>query len=391
MKINIGVFFGGQSVEHEISVISALQAIKAFDTEKYEIIPIYISKSGVWYSGEELLNIENFKNISNLLEKSEEIYFTPEHNDFTLYSKSKSFWKQKKKLRKLDIAFPILHGTNGEDGALQGIFELKGIPYVGCDVLASAIGMDKIIMKMILKESNIQITDYVWFTDKEWHNNNKEILSKIDKIGYPTIVKPSNLGSSVGISKVNNPDELSDAIDHAGSFSNRLLVEKLVPNLKEINCSVLGDNEEQTISVLEEPVGGKDILSYEDKYMSKGSSSKGMSGTKRIIPANISDELTKEIQELARQTFKVLSSSGVARIDFLIDNETKQVYVNEINTIPGSLSFYLWEATDMKYKELLDNLIQLALKRQREKQNLMQSYEQNIFNIDMNSLKQGKA
>jgi len=388
MKIKIAVFFGGQSVEHEISVVSALQTIEAFDKQKFEIIPIYISKEGVWYSGIELLNIENYKNIKNLLKITDEVYINPRLNDFSVYKKKKSFLKKSEEI-KFDIAFPVLHGTNGEDGALQGLFELKGVPYVGCNVLASAVGMDKIIMKKVLKESNILVTDYTWFTDKDWHYKKAEILKNIEEIGYPVIVKPANLGSSVGISKAKNEEELVDAVDNASNFSHRLLVEKIVPNLKEINCSVLGDSEEQHASVCEEPVMSGEILSYQDKYVTKSGSSKGMSSTKRIIPANISDELTKKIQALAKETFKTLASSGVARIDFLIDTKTEQVFVNEINTIPGSLSFYLWEATDKKFAELLNNLVDLALKRQREKENLTLSYDGNIFNLDMNSLKLG--
>ena len=388
MKIKIAVFFGGQSVEHEISVVSALQTIEAFDKQKYDIIPVYISKDGAWYSGENLLNVENYKNIKTLLEKTDEVFINPKLNDFTIQKKKKSFLKKSEEII-FDIAFPVLHGTNGEDGALQGLFELKGVPYVGCNVLASAVGMDKIIMKKVLNESGILVTDYTWFTDKDWHYNKDDIVGKIEKLGYPVIVKPANLGSSVGISKAKNLEELKDAVDNAANFSHRLLVEKIVPNLKEINCSVLGDSEEQHASVCEEPVMSGDILSYQDKYVTKSGSSKGMNSTKRIIPADISNKLTTEIQELAKNTFKTLASSGVARIDFLINTETEQVFVNEINTIPGSLSFYLWEATDMKFAELLNKLVEIALKRKRERENLMLSYDGNIFNLDMNSLKLG--
>jgi len=387
MKTNIGVIFGGRSVEHEISVISALQTINEIDKEKYKITPIYITKEGEWFTGSDLLYINNYKNIKTLLKSCVKIFIDQHSNNFSLYRKT--FWKRKP-IYEFDIVFPILHGTNGEDGSLQGFLELKNIPYVGSNVLSSAIGMDKVVMKMVLKESGLPIVDYFWFYDKEWHNNKQQITQKAEKIGFPLIIKPSNLGSSVGISTAKNKDELETAIELAGEFSNRILVEKLVSDLQEINCSVIGDTEKQKASVCEEPLKSGDILSYNDKYTSKSGNSKGMSSTKRQIPANITPELTNEIQELAKQTFKVLNSSGVARIDFLINKIDSKVYVNEINTIPGSLSFYLWEATNMDFKTLTNELIELALKQSREKENYMVTYNQNIFSLNTNSLKFGK-
>ncbi|MDB5089743.1 MAG: D-alanine--D-alanine ligase [Mucilaginibacter sp.] len=390
MKINIGVIFGGRSVEHEISVISAQQAISAFDKNSYDITPIYITKTGKWYTGDALLNVDNYKNTDTLLAQCTEIYLSPTYGDFTINAVQSSIWKSKT-LGKIDIAFPIIHGTNGEDGSLQGLLELKGIPYVGCDVLSSAIGMDKIMMKMVLKESKLPVVDYTWFTDRSWHMDKEAILENINKIGFPVIVKPSNLGSSVGVSKAADEAQLVDAVELAGSFSNRILVERMVVDLKEINCSVLGDSANQTASVCEEPLGAGDILSYKDKYITKGSSSKGMTSTKRQIPANISTEQATLIQDLAKETFRILSCSGVSRIDFLVDKKDNKVYVNEINTIPGSLSFYLWEATDKNFGQLLKTLIDVALKRQRERDNLVVSYGENIFNMSAGLSKSGKS
>ena len=390
MKINIGVIFGGRSVEHEISVISAQQAINAFDKNSYDITPIYITKTGKWYTGDALLNVDNYKNTDTLLAQCTEIYLSPTYGDFTINAVQSSIWKSKT-LGKIDIAFPIIHGTNGEDGSLQGLLELKGIPYVGCDVLSSAIGMDKIMMKMVLKESKLPVVDYTWFTDRSWHMDKEAILENINKIGFPVIVKPSNLGSSVGVSKAADEAQLIDAVELAGSFSNRILVERMVVDLKEINCSVLGDSANQTASVCEEPLGAGDILSYKDKYITKGSSSKGMTSTKRQIPANISKEQATLIQDLAKETFRILSCSGVSRIDFLVDKKDNKVYVNEINTIPGSLSFYLWEATDKNFGQLLKTLIDVALKRQRERDNLVVSYGENIFNMSAGLSKSGKS
>ncbi|MEP6614199.1 MAG: D-alanine--D-alanine ligase family protein, partial [Mucilaginibacter sp.] len=306
----------------------------------------------------------------------------PTFGDFTINAVQSSIWKSRE-LGKIDIAFPIIHGTNGEDGSLQGLLELKGIPYVGCDVLSSAIGMDKIMMKMVLKESKLPVVDYTWFTDRSWHMDKDAIIEDIKKIGFPVIVKPSNLGSSVGVSKAVDEAALIEAVELAGRFSSRILVERMVVDLKEINCSVLGDSANQTASVCEEPLGAGDILSYKDKYVSntKGGSSKGMTSTKRQIPANIPKEQTQLIQELARETFRILSCSGVSRIDFLVDKKDNKVYVNEINTIPGSLSFYLWDATDKNFAQLLKTLIDVALKRQRERDNLVVSYGENIFSM----------
>ena len=390
MKINIGVIFGGRSVEHEISVISAQQAISAFDKNSYDITPIYITKTGKWYTGDALLNVDNYKNTDTLLAQCTEIYLSPTYGDFTINAVQSSIWKSKT-LGKIDIAFPIIHGTNGEDGSLQGLLELKGIPYVGCDVLSSAVGMDKIMMKMVLKESKLPVVDYTWFTDRSWHMDQQAIIENINKIGFPVIVKPSNLGSSVGVSKAADEAQLIEAVELAGRFSSRILVERMVTDLKEINCSVLGDSANQTASVCEEPLGAGDILSYKDKYITKGSSSKGMTSTKRQIPANIPEEQAALIQDLAKETFRILSCSGVSRIDFLVDKKDNKVYVNEINTIPGSLSFYLWEATGKNFGQLLKDLIDIALKRQRERDNLVVSYGENIFNMSAGLSKSGKS
>ncbi|QGY46845.1 D-alanine--D-alanine ligase [Maribellus comscasis] len=388
MKTNIGVVFGGRSVEHEISVISALQAINAIDKNKYNVIPIYINKAGKWLTGDVLLEVETYKSEEKINKECTEIIIDTHSNNFNLYKKT--LWSLKL-IASVDVVFPVIHGSNGEDGTLQGFLELKNIPYVGSNVLSSSTGMDKIVMKMILKESGLPVVDYLWFYDKEWHTNKQEILKKINKLAYPLIVKPSNLGSSVGITTAKNEEELESAVELAGEFSNRILVEKLVSDLQEINCSVIGNSDKQNASVCEEPLKSGDILSYNDKYTTKGGNSKGMSSAKRQIPAQIAPELTKQIQELAKQTFKVLNSGGVARIDFLINKKDNTVYVNEINSIPGSLSFYLWEASDMDFAMLTSELIELALKQNREKENYMVSYNQNIFSLNTNSLKLGKG
>ncbi|PIE86067.1 MAG: D-alanine--D-alanine ligase [Bacteroidia bacterium] len=388
MKTKVGVFFGGRSVEHEISVVSALQAIFALDTKQYEAVPIYITKDGKWYTGNELLVIDNYKNIQELLKKCKQVYMLPEFGNFQLYKTTVGLF-EKNTVTAIDVAFPVLHGTFGEDGSIQGLFELIGIPYVGCDVLSSAAGMDKIAMKQILKSNAIPVVNYVWFYEKEWYQQRDQILCKIQEIGFPVIVKPANLGSSVGISTATNQEELIDAIDLAGNFAKKILVEKMISQMREINCSVLGDTEEAIPSVCEEPLKSGDILSYTDKYLSKGSSDKGMSGTQRKIPADLPKQTAEEIQQLALSTFKVLGCTGVSRVDLLIDKQNNEIFVNEINTIPGSLSFYLWEATDKTFTQLNNKLIELALKRNRERENLTISYDANIFSMGGTSLKLG--
>ena len=381
MKIQVAVFFGGRSVEHEISVISALQAIHAFNADKYAVTPVYISKQGKWYSGDALLKVENYKDIPALLRKCDEVYFMPGYGNNKLYKAGRGLFGSHV-VATIDVVCPVLHGTNGEDGSFQGIVEMTGLPFVGCDVLASANGMDKITMKMILRESGIPVVDYVWFTDKQWRAQRDALVAQVEqKLGYPVIVKPGNLGSSVGISHADDREGLIRAVEQAGHFSTRLIVEKMVQELREINCAVMGDADDNRTTVCEEPLRSGEILSYEDKYMGGGKSSKGMQSTQRRIPADLSPEVSDRIRSLTSETFRVLSCSGVARVDFMIDNATGAVYVNEINTIPGSLSFYLWEATGVKFDELMDRLVGIALKRHREAELKTVSYDQNIFNL----------
>lgn len=381
MKIKVGVFFGGKTVEHEVSIISALQAVNAFDKEKYEIIPIYITKENKMYVGDEIGEVESYKKIDELIKKSKEVILVSEDQrlNIVLYP-IKKFGKSI--YNTIDVAFPIVHGTNVEDGTFQGYLRHLGIPFVGCDVLASATGMDKYVMKTILKESGIPVLDCCRLNDIQYGDNPEEAYNKIEeKLNYPVIVKPANLGSSVGIKIAKDKEELVEALEYAFQFARQVIVEQAIISLKEVNCAVLGDYEEAKASECEEPVTSDEILSYEDKYLSgeKTSGSKGMSGTKRILPANISEELREEIREMAVKTFQALDCNGVSRIDFLIDTKKNKVWVNEINTIPGSLSFYLWESLGITYDELLDEMIGLALKRSRVEQRIVYSFDSNIL------------
>ncbi len=383
MKTNVAVFFGGRSVEHEISVISALQAIHTFNVERYNIVPIYISKQGRWYTGNDLLDIRNYKDMKGLTNKCTEVFMRPEYGDYNLYKAETSmFSKRNTIIEELHVAIPVLHGTNGEDGIFEGLLETIGIPFAGCNTLSSANGMDKITMKMILKECNIPVVDYVWFTDRQWFNEREQLIAKIEeKIGYPVIVKPANLGSSVGIGKASNREELIEKVNHAEKFSQRIIVEDMIEQLQEINCSVLGDADEHESSVCEEPIKTGDFLSYEDKYMGGSKSAKGMQASEKRIPADLPVEISEKIRHMAGETFRVLSCHGVSRIDVMIDRKDNSIYVNEINTIPGSLSFYLWEATGISFEKLMDRLVELAFKRKRLTDQKTFTYDQNIFSL----------
>ncbi len=380
MKINVGVVFGGRSVENEISVITANQAMAAMDREKYDITPIYITKEGKWYTGEALFNVANYRDTKKLLSMCEEVYMRPIYGDTNLYRCNKGLF-QKAAVAKLDVILPALHGTNCEDGTFQGVMEFSGIPYTGCNTLASANGMDKITMKMILKECGIPVIDYCWFSDKEWDDKKESTIANVEsKLGYPVIVKPANSGSSVGIRAAHNRDEFMEAVDHAISFTSRIIIEKYVQELKEVNCAVLGNYYECEASVCEVPVRSGEILSYQDKYMNGGGKqSQGMQSTVREIPANLPKESTDFIQKAACDTFRALSCDGVARIDFIIDEATGKIFVNEINTIPGSLSFYLWEYSGYNFGTLVDKLIDIAFRRKQDASFKAVNYGGNIF------------
>ena len=398
MKIKVGVFFGGKSVEHEISVITMSQAISSLNPDKYEIVPIYISKQGVMYTGEDLLDLYSFKDMDVLLKRCYKVCVVNDGKGVKVMRCPAPFIGRRV-LNTIDVAFPIVHGTNVEDGTMAGFLNLLDIPYVGPDIMASSIGMDKILMKKVLKESGLPVVDYVSFFSMEYIKDEEKIQKEIkEKLRFPVIVKPGNLGSSVGIKKANNESELVEAIEFAMEFSDRIIVENAVENLKEINCSVIGNIVDSETSVCEEPFFSDEILSYADKYMGGSKSNKGVGikgGAKGIagakaggkgmavsdkkLPADISDEKRDEIQKLTKETFKVLGCSGVARVDFLMDKKPEKVYVNEINTIPGALSYYLWEATGKSFEKELDELIDIALKRHREREKLTFSYDQNIL------------
>ena len=385
MKINVAVLFGGKSVEHEVSVISAVQAMANIDQEKYEVIPVYITKSNEFWYGPNLRDMEAYKDIPALLKTCRRVNFVVRGPKTYLETEHTSLFAKKSSCL-IDVAFPIVHGTNVEDGALQGFLETMNLPYVGPDVLASAVGMDKYTMKVMLKHGGFPVLPGLRFSSSDQD-------SIVEQVGeafpYPVIVKPVNLGSSVGISKADNAQELRDSLDLAFSFAKYALVEPAVQNLREINCSVLGDADSAEASECEEPVMTDAILSYEDKYVSSGGSgkfgksggggSKGMASLKRRIPADITPEQRDYIRTLAVDAFRYLDLAGVTRVDFLMDQVSGEIWINEVNTIPGSLAFYLWEPVGLSYADLLDRLISLALKRQRESEDITYAFDTNIL------------
>ena len=380
MKIKVGVIFGGETVEHEVSIISAIQAMKNLDKSKYEVIPIYISKDRIWYTGRMLNDVEVFKDFSNLSKFAKKVVLTKKDDRFVLMQTSGLF---KSVVTDVDIILPVVHGNNVEDGTLAGYLDTVGIPYANSHVLGSALGQDKVVMKQVLESCGIPIVKYTWFFDNEYLEKKDEILNNIDKLGYPVVVKPATLGSSVGINYVKNKDEIESAIDEAINYDTKVVVEKAVENLVEVNSSVLGNYEYQRVSPLEEVMGLDEILSFTDKYLSNakktGSGSKGMASASRIIPARISKELTEDIKETSKKVFRIFNFSGVCRIDYLIDKKTNKFYVNEPNTIPGSLAFYLWKEDHLKYSELLDEIINIAIREYKNKSKKVRSFNSNIL------------
>lgn len=379
MKIKVGVIFGGPTTEHEVSIITAVQAMNHFDDEKYEIVPIYITKDRQWYTSNLLKDVSTYKDIELLKKYSKKV---------TLYNNKGTYVLQtrgvfKRIVNELDIVFPIVHGYNMEDGNIQGYLDVIGVPYVGSDIYGCVVGQDKVFMKQIFEVNKLPITKYEWFYDHEYQNNKKEILNKINKLSYPLIVKPARLGSSIGIEKVHDEEELKLAIENATEYDEKIVVEEVVPNLVELNCSVLGNSESQETSVIEQVVGKDEFLSFTDKYIGNGKKGKlkgkGMLNTSRILPADIDNKTKEEIENMSKEAFKVLGASGVVRIDYLMDKKSNMIYINELNTIPGSLAFYLWDKKNISYTELLDNLVTLAIKKEKSKKKKTHSFDSNIL------------
>lgn len=386
MKIRVGVFFGGKTVEHEVSVISAMQAIAALDREKYEVVPVYITKDSRFFTGEVFLKDGWYRDIPAALAAGVRVLPVRDGGEARLLRHPAPRFG-KAVCAVLDVALPVVHGTNVEDGALQGFLEYLDLPYAGPDVAASAIGMDKWAMKALFRAQQLPVCDGVRLTAAQWFAEPDEARARVlGAVGLPCVVKPVNLGSSVGIGFARDEETLAQCIADALSYAPVVLCERAVQNLREINCAVLGDRDGVRVSVCEEPLNATDVLTYRDKYMAqngaKGAKTEGSSGMAQLarrVPADLTPEQAQTAQSLAEQAFLAIDASGCARVDLLLDDKTGVFTVNEINTIPGSLAFYLWEASGLSFSGLLDELISLALKRRRELDALQRSFDVNLL------------
>jgi D-alanine-D-alanine ligase len=361
----VGVIIGGRSTEHEVSVVTGVQVMK-FLSKRHTVVPIYITKEGAWLTGAKLANLETYKNLNLKDPELQPLVITPDRSLGAIQNPFPKGLLEKPKKVELDVVFPAMHGMNGEDGTLQGLLELADLPYVGAGVLASAICMDKVMTKVVLRGSGLPILDFIAFTRAEWEREEEAIVGRIEaKFGYPVIVKPARLGSSIGIEMAANPDDLRFHISVATHFDQKIIIEPYLKDRVDINCSVMG-NAELVASVCEQPVSHEALLTFADKYL-QGQNAQGMEGAKRIVPAPISTEMTAEVQRLAKEAFRAVDGRGIARIDFLLDRATQKLYVNELNTLPGSFAFYLWEPVGVSPEELVDRLVHLAVEAHREK------------------------
>ncbi len=381
--IKVGVIFGGESVEHEVSIITAVQAMNFMDTKKYEIVPIYIDKNRNWFTGECLREMNTYKDMSMIPSFAKEVTLTRKEDKFVLQRKKGLF---NGILNTIDVAFPIVHGKGVEDGSLAGYLDSLGIPYVGPSMLGAAIGQDKVVQKQVLRASGVPVVDYVWFYDVEYKENEEEIIKSCEKLGFPVIVKPARLGSSVGIEVAKNKEELGQAIDEAIKYDEKIVVEACVQNLLEVDCAVIGNYQEMECSLIGEMMTDNDFLTFEDKYLGNGGkkSAKNANSGKLAtsgfrIPAEIDKEIEENIFKYAKEAFRALNLSGVTRFDFLVDKKSKKVYVNEPNTIPGCLAFFFFTPKGKKYTKLLDEMIKLSIKEYKDSKKKVTSFTSNVL------------
>lgn len=388
-KERVGVLFGGRSAEHEVSVITGHQIMDALEVAGYTLLPIYITKEGEWFAGSALHKIGQYSEPAFDVKKLNNVYrvsLSPDRSIRKLVHHPDSSRKLFSKLPDLwaDIFFPAIHGTFGEDGTLQGLFEMADVAYTGSDVISSALGMDKIRMKLLCRDVGIPVLDCIWISRSEWQTDRDNSLSRVESSNsYPFIVKPACLGSSIGVKRCDNVNQLNNAIEVALMLDERALVEPALTNFIEINCAVLGPPYE--VSVCEQPCASETILTFEDKYKRGGKGSKGagadkgMASLDRIVPAPISLELTSRIQDISIQSCREIGASGVVRIDFLLDKSSDSLYLNEINTMPGSIAFYLWEAIGLPFDELVTKVVNIGLQRHRVRSETQFSFEANLL------------
>ncbi len=389
MKIRVGVFFGGKSTEHEISCISANQVIHALNEERYEVVPIYISKDNEFYVGEELFDLANYASfLKDPSSKLEKVSIYKDGNSVKIRPVRGLF----KKEREIDVAFPVVHGTNVEDGSLAGFLQMLDIPYTSCDVLGGALGQDKAAMKDIFKAQGIPMVDHFVIYNHDFDENYDSYFEQAKKIGFPLIAKPANLGSSIGIEQIKTQKEFREKIKECLKYDFKVVVEHMIKDLQEVNISVIGTDETAKVSAIEDVSSG--LLDFDKKYLAGGSkgskkggaktagtksASKGMASTIRKVPAELKKGQKEKIEQIALKAFRALNSYGCVRIDFMIDRETGKVYCNEINTIPGSLAFYLWKHEGLEFDKECDELIKNALNRYARRAKKTYSFDTNIL------------
>ena len=385
--LNLAVFFGGRTAEHDVSIITGTQFIENADKKKYNIIPVYISREGLWYTGKALADAKFYLKPNFAQKGIDRVILSPEAGSRELLKKTAFGMKT---IAKIDVAAIAMHGMHGEDGTLQGLMELADIPYTSAGVTGSSAGMDKILSKAAFKGLGIPCLDCIYFERSEYEADEGKILEKVEAaFAYPVIVKPANLGSSIGIKKAHNREELIDALALAASYDRRILVEPAIEALKEINCAVLGNGAQATASLLEQPLTKGEILDFADKYLPENGGSKGMKSLDRILPAQLPQEQEDEIKKYALEIFKGFDMKGVVRIDYMLDGD--ELYINEINIIPGSLAFYLWEPLGISFKEMLDCMIEDAFTAYAEKHRSVFSYDSSILRSVQGGLKGAKG
>ncbi len=384
MKKTIGVIFGSRSCEREVAIISAVQLMRHADREKYDVIPVYISEDGNWYTGDVLADIQTYKPFRPDQKGITRVF--PDLSSgsgalLTSQQKGKGLFAGERMViaARIDAYIIVMHGLNGEDGTLQGMMELMNIPYTSTGVAGSALGMDKIMMKQFFKGADLPVLPGVWFTRSAFASNREKVLERVEnELGFPVFVKPANLGSSIGVSRADNRESLADSLELAFEYDRRVLVEKGLNKPVELNCSVMGYDEELQASPIEMPLNNDEFLDFKDKYLSSGGS-KGMASLHRVLPAPIDDELTAEIQNLSKTIFRLLDCKGVVRIDYMFDRDSEKLYITEINTIPGSLAFYLWENAGISYSSLIDRMIEFAEKAHDDKNQANYAYTSDIL------------
>ena len=382
-KLQLGVFYGSRTCEHDVSIISAVQLMRAVNREKYDVIPVYISKQGEWFTGEALFEMSTYTNFDPMKKGVIRVNLdiTAGSGALTRIEHGKGLLGKDREVvvARIDCAIPVFHGMHGEDGTVQGLLELCNIPYASAGVGASALGMDKVYMKQFFRGAGFPVLPGCWFLRRAWEKDRLQVMEAIEKeLPYPVFVKPASLGSSIGVSRANNRSELEEALELAFDFDRKVLIEQGLNKPLELNCSVLGYNGEAEASEIEMPVTGGDLLSYLDKYGASGGS-KGMASLKRVLPAPIEPELKEKIQKLSVDIFNNLDCRGVVRIDYMFDAASNGLYITEINTIPGSMAFYLWEATKLPYAEMIDKLVAFAMEARQDKDDSNYAYSSSIL------------